>query len=193
MSCFALAPSPFCIEEPTSILYYIRNIKEDKMTEDNRITIEYLADHKQYIDLCASWAYGCWGCRTHGSFERSADMFQKGANKTDLPMTFIALCGDMPTGMISLWESDHDGSPDQIPWLASLYVHPLYRGKGIASLLIERLEKEAVDLGFKIIWLFTEDAEHLYEKNGFSKVETKMAKYGMATMMVKNLNPAHTD
>ncbi len=92
-----------------------------------------LADYPEYIPVCASWAYGQWGCQSGIPFDHVIEKFIKGANKTTLPITFIALYGSKPTGMISLWTSDYNGRPNLSPWLSALYVHPFYRHKNSAA------------------------------------------------------------
>lgn len=56
-----------------------------------------------------------------------------------------------------------------------VYVNPLYRGQGIASLLIAAMEKKLKALGYKTLFLetgvFQEKAITLYEKLGYVRTE----------------------
>lgn len=153
-----------------------------------KLNIDYLADHKEFIHTCASWAYGQWGCQSGGSLDRAIAKFTEGANKESLPITFIALYDTKPAGMISLWKSDYDGKIELSPWLASLYVHPFYRHKNIASCLIKELESEAFQRGYSRLFLVTEEAKNLYVKYGWTELEIVDTSYGEASLMTKLLN-----
>ncbi|MVB12748.1 Acetyltransferase (GNAT) family protein [Caprobacter fermentans] len=153
-----------------------------------KLDIIYLADNKEFIQTCASWAYGQWGCQSGGTLDRAIEKFTKGANKVSLPITLLALYDTKPAGMISLWESDFDGKLELSPWLASLYVHPFYRHKNIASCLIKELESRASQLGYSNLFLVTEEAKNLYVKYGWTEIEKVNTAYGKASLMMKSLN-----
>lgn len=151
------------------------------------VTIDYLENHPDFIPVCASWAFGQWGCQSGGSFERANKRFTEGANKTSIPLTLVAIADGKPAGMISLWVSDFDGRPDLSPWLASVYVHPFHRNKGIALSLVKRLEAEALRLDYKRLYLVTEESKGLYEKNGWQEINQVTTHYGNASLMAKAL------
>ncbi|MDD3181363.1 MAG: GNAT family N-acetyltransferase [Alphaproteobacteria bacterium] len=151
------------------------------------ITIDYLENHPNLIPVCASWAFGQWGCQSGGSFERAKNRFTDGAKKNGIPLTLVAIDEGKPAGMISLWASDFEDRPDLSPWLASVYVHPFHRKKGIALLLVKRLEAEALRLGYKNLYLVTEESKGLYEKNGWQEMGHVQTHYGDASLMTKAL------
>ena len=157
------------------------------LMEQGKIKFYHLADHKDMIPVCASWAYGRWGCQSGGSIERAINRFSEGANKKKIPMTLVAMMDGKPAGMASLWESDCESKLHLSPWLASLYVHPFYRGLGIASDLVKKLEKESFNLGYKHLYLVTEDAGALYSKLGWTKLEDAKTLHGNALIMEKSL------
>lgn len=152
-----------------------------------QLNIVFLADHPEFINTCASWAYGQWGCQAGGSLERAISKFTLGAGKENIPMTLMALYDEKPAGMISLWEADYEGKPELSPWLASLYVHPFFRHKNIATSLIRRLETEALRLGYGQLFLVTEDSKKLYQKCGWTELEEVVTHYGEASLMTKLL------
>ena len=51
------------------------------------------------------------------------------------------------------------------PWLALMYVQPIYRGKGIGAQLLEELEKRARKQGFEKVCLFTRDQQGFYQRS----------------------------
>ncbi|AJD43658.1 GNAT family N-acetyltransferase [Rhizobium sp. SEMIA 4085] len=155
------------------------------------IVIEYLESCRDWIPVCTSWSFGQWGCQANGSFEQTKHEFET-STKSSLPLTLVAVEDGRPAGMISLNESDFKGRPDLSPWLKSLYVHPFHRNKGIASLLIKRLEHEALRLGCERLYLTTEDAKGLYMKNDWLDIDRVRTPYGDAALMTKILLGART-
>ena len=62
------------------------------------------------------------------------------------------------------------------PWMSAVYVSPEYRGKGIGTLLCQRILEELKRLKVKEAYLYTADQVQLYAKLGwipFDKVEYK--------------------
>ena len=152
-----------------------------------KIDIVYLADHKEFVSACAAWAYGQWGTqRKDGSLDRAIQRFMEGAQKEAIPLTLIALSNGLPVGMVSLWASDSDNAPELTPWLASLYVHPFHRGKGVASKLVMRLESEAKKLDYETLYLNTEDAQDLYAGLEWKEFRCVTSNFGLASLMRKD-------
>jgi len=133
------------------------------------LSILPLSEKPDAAQTCAAWSFGEWGCyMSDGSLEKSIEAYQTRAlNQNEIPRTWLGLEEDKIAGMISLVECDHSERKDLSPWLASMYVHPMFRRKGYASQLINHLHQEAKNLGFEELYLFTPDAEKLYLKNGW--------------------------
>ena len=96
------------------------------------------------------------------------------AQKSSLPTTFIALQDDALLGSASLVRQTITHQ-HLSPWLSSVYVDPQYRGRGIASALVGRVEKAAAEMGSEKIYLFTPSSEKLYASLGWELME--YAKY----------------
>lgn len=150
------------------------------------IDIAYLSDHPEHIETCACWIYGLWGCQSSAAYDKVLSRITEGAQRETLPMTLVALHNAKPAGTISLWKTDAS-RPEFTPWLSALYVHPFHRNNGIAQLLIERLISEANRLNLKALYLVTEEAKHLYERFGWTKIEQITTPYGEASLMKKEL------
>ena len=123
----------------------------------------------ELAETCAAWSFGSWGCHIETySLEKSIDGYAKrAANTNEIPLTWVGMIDKDIVGMISLVECDHDDHKDLSPWLASMFVHPDFLRKGYASKLIQHLHKEAKDLGYEHLYLFTPDMMDLYEKQGW--------------------------
>ena len=78
-------------------------------------------------------------------------------NDQVLPITFVALDGDLPVGMCSLRENDGI-RPDLTPWLGSVVVDPKYQKQGIGKMLIDVTVLKAKELGFEKLYLFAFDS-----------------------------------
>ncbi len=55
-----------------------------------------------------------------------------------------------------------------------MFVNPDFRGKGIARLLLKKLELVAAEMGYKKVWLETGDRQpeaiRLYENTNYSRI-----------------------
>jgi GNAT superfamily N-acetyltransferase len=101
--------------------------------------------------------------------------------------TFVALEDGQVVGTASLDASDLPVRPNLTPWLASVFVDPEYRSKGIASQLVTRVEQEASARGVTRLHLHTTDRESFYAQRGWMVLERLMAWNLETVVMVKNL------
>ncbi|MBI1326664.1 MAG: GNAT family N-acetyltransferase [Alphaproteobacteria bacterium] len=125
-----------------------------------------------FRNVCAAWSYGEWSSQAVDTqtytLQQALERYNNTASEGNpLMQTWMAVASGKPAGMISFKNNDHPDRPDIYPWLASLFVHPKYRQKGIATLLIKTVETEAIRQGFKEIFLFTSTQAGLYEKHGY--------------------------
>ncbi|MCP5781392.1 GNAT family N-acetyltransferase, partial [Klebsiella pneumoniae] len=60
---------------------------------------------------------------------------------------FVALVSGFPSGLVLLIDNDLDSHAHLTPWLASLYVDPAFRNKGVGKQLIAAAENAARDQG----------------------------------------------
>jgi GNAT superfamily N-acetyltransferase len=134
------------------------------------LQIVSLADHPQYVDVCAAWVFGEWGCLLDGSLEGARLRYLQ-CLKTDMPCAFVALKDGKPVGTVSLRKEDFTSRPDLSPWIGSMYVHPFHRKEGIASRLAIHAEIVARDqLGVRKLYLITELALNIYSRLGWKKI-----------------------
>lgn len=100
-----------------------------------------------------------------------------------IPTTLVALEGDALLGSVSLLENDHDDIRAYSPWLASLYVRPDQRGRGLGIELVRRCEDMAHRLGVVRLYLYTSGQEDFYRKLGWDDVATVSLRGVCATVM----------
>jgi len=92
-----------------------------------------------------------------------------------VPCTFIARVDGDIVGSASLLEDDSKGyHMDWTPWLATVLVVPLFRRRGVARCLVNRVAEDAAAMGYPSLYLWTPVADGLqpmYETMGFEFVE----------------------
>jgi N-acetylglutamate synthase-like GNAT family acetyltransferase len=133
--------------------------------------LEYLADHVSHLPRLATWQHAEFGyLNPANTVERYVERLTVSLQKCDLPTTLIALRDDILLGSASLVRQTITHQHFS-PWLSSVYVNPQYRGGGIASALVGRVEKAAADMGSERIYLFTPSSEKLYAGLGWELME----------------------
>lgn len=135
--------------------------------------IVYLSELSQLVGLCAWWAFKTWGKYNPSyTLTKRIESFAQHCNTEQIPLTVLYLNEDgLPLGMASL--RDNDGiRPDLSPWLGSVYVDTLYRGKGIGARLVREIENIARQLGHETIYLLTyeESLPDWYTRLGWKEI-----------------------
>ena len=122
----------------------------------------------------AAWGFAEWGHLNPGeTLARRVIRIQGKMNVDRVPIAFVAL--DDRGGIVgtaSLIFDDLEGDPRN-PWLASVYVPPEQRKKGIASALVQTVEDAARRLGYTRLYLFTSTAPKLYADLGWRPLEQR--------------------
>lgn len=150
--------------------------------------LEPLADHLDIVPTIAAWHHAEWGhLNPEFSLEARADRLRKRGTRSGIPTAVIALIGDEVAGSASLVEADMDSHPELTPWLASVFVAPEFRGRGIASALVGVIEDRAVEEGVETMWLWTPDQERLYARLGWETVAREPYRDLEAVIMRKDL------
>ena len=93
-----------------------------------------------------------------------------------VPMTLIALIDNELAGSCRICEDDFDGArPNLTPWLATLFVLPEHRGKGVGSALANKAANEVQASGCgDVLYLWAcerEVAMGMYRKLGWEVME----------------------
>ncbi len=151
--------------------------------------IEYLADYPEHLPQLAEWHHAEWSKYNPGdTVEKRVERMQEHLGKRQIPTTFVALEGDALMGSACILAQDmHDGCTDLTPWLASVYVSPDFRKRGVGSALVTRVEQEARDIGITTLYLYTPDRESLYARLGWAVRERREYMGGPVVVMEKEL------
>ncbi len=130
--------------------------------------IENIADCPNFVETVARWQWGEWGhLDPDDSLAARITSLRDQTDPNRIPTTYIALDGDAPLGTASLVKHDMSMHRELSPWLASVYVTPTARGRGVASALVRHVVGQAAAMGVTRLSLYTPDAQRLYEKLGW--------------------------
>ncbi|KAF0105890.1 MAG: N-acetyltransferase GCN5 [Rhodospirillaceae bacterium] len=133
-----------------------------------------LVERPDLAEQVSVWGFDEWGHLNPGQTldERRAEI-QDAMNVDRMPIAFVALGDDDGiVGTASLIFDDLEGDPRN-PWLASVYVPPEHRKKGIASALVRAVEEAARRIGYDRLYLFTSTAPALYAGLGWRALEQR--------------------
>jgi len=127
------------------------------------VRIENLADHTEVLlELAALHIEFFSRFNAEMTPESRAEQLGARSRKNTIPLTMVALDRETPIGSASIVEHDLDSRMDLSPWVASVVVRSDYQRQGVGTALMKRIEKEAVKLGIKKLYLFTPDMEVFY-------------------------------
>ena len=133
-----------------------------------------LVERPDLAEQVAVWGFGEWGHLNPGqTLEPRRAQVRRKTNVDRVPIAFVALGDDDGiVGTASLIFDDLEGDPRN-PWLASVYVPPEHRKKGIASALVRAVEDAARRIGYDRLYLFTSTAPSLYAGMGWRTLEQR--------------------
>ena len=126
----------------------------------------------KFIPTLAGWHYGQWAyLNPESSVEHRISSLKDELHADGIPVTYVAVSKDTLLGSASLVPHDMHTRMDLSPWLASVFVAPEHRNRGVGSALIDHVAKEAGKLGYQTIYLFTPDREAFYKRLGWTFFE----------------------
>ena len=136
------------------------------------MTIEYLADHPEFLSILAAWQHAEWGyLRPGDTIEARTNRLRGEGERGRIPLTVVAHEDGEVLGSASLIPHDMDTRMELSPWLAGVFVGPDYRRKGIGAQLVRRVMAEAASLDVPILYLYTVHSEKFYTDLGWSLQE----------------------
>ena len=133
-----------------------------------------LVERPDLVALVSAWDFKVWGHLAPGDTpERREAKIREMLNVDCIPATFVAIDeGGGGIGTAALVFDDLEGDPRN-PWLASVYVPPEHRKKGIASALVRTVEDAARRFGYARLFLYTASARALYAGLGWRPLEQR--------------------
>jgi GNAT superfamily N-acetyltransferase len=152
------------------------------------IEITRLKPNTAELQTCAAWRHEAF-LKSYGySLSDSAAQLTKLATQPDEYETaLIALADRNLAGICLLVLQEFEALHDVSPWLASLYVAPEFRKRGVARRLVAAIEDQARSHGVARLHLYTGDAEKFYLKCGWSLAEQGIADGEPYAFMIREL------
>jgi GNAT superfamily N-acetyltransferase len=137
------------------------------------IEIEYLADHPKFVPQIARWYFDEWGYKiSENSVERIAERLYAKLNREQAPIPIVAITNRKLIGTAQLKIREMDIYPDREFWLGGVYVDFTARRRGVAKLLVQRIEQIAKQLKIRELFLQTEKLTGgLYAELGWLPIE----------------------
>jgi len=136
------------------------------------VKIVHLAACPEVVPTLAAWVQDEWGPVLPGvTFADLVARFESATAPGAIPETFVALEDGRPIGMASIVAEDMPTRPELTPWLASVYVIPEARRRGVGSALVRRVMDAMEALGIDRLYLFTPDQVAFYRRLGWEPLE----------------------
>ncbi|MGY6274297.1 GNAT family N-acetyltransferase [Methylomonas sp. MgM2] len=146
-----------------------------------------LKDESRHIEKLAEWHQRQWAALNPGqTLEQRIAYMQAYLNEGLVPSTFIAE-GPELMGSAAIIAKDMDTKPDWTPWLASVFVAPKYRNRGVGSRLVEHVMQQAQDAGIDRLFLFTPDRVSFYQRLGWTMLAEEAYRGHTVTVMTADL------
>jgi len=132
-----------------------------------------LRDKPELLETLARWHQAEWSHLNPGeTLEQRIIRMQPLLNDKLIPSTFIAF-DNILYGSAAIVESDLDNRPELSPWLASVFVKPEHRNKGIGSALVHYVMQQAKLSNIEKLYLYTSDREAFYHRLGWKPIATE--------------------
>jgi N-acetylglutamate synthase-like GNAT family acetyltransferase len=142
----------------------------------------------EHFTLLAQWHHKQWSylnpCET---IEQRIIRMQPYLNDDFIPSTFIAEADGL-LGSAALVSSDMETKPQLSPWLASVYVAPEHRRKGVGAKLVLHVMAQAKLAGIDTLYLFTPDKQSFYHKLGWRFINEEEYHGHLVAVMQARLN-----
>jgi predicted N-acetyltransferase YhbS len=150
--------------------------------------IDYLADHLDLAPLLAARHYQEWAALlAEWSLNEAQADLQSHTGRRQIPTTFVAIEQERLLGSASLLAKDLEGWEHLSPWLASVYVLPEFRGRGLGRQLVTHAVEEARTLGVATMYLFTAGQAAFYERLGWQLLRLTEHRGRSVTIMHQTL------
>lgn len=143
--------------------------------DDMQIELKQLSQCPQHLLAVGTWIYEQWWKRPNNSVEVVLRLLEAHTEKDKVPFTVVALAEGTPAGSCCVIENDCVHRPQYAPWVAAVYVKPEFRGRGVASSLLQEAARIAARVPLKGLYIdCLAKTARVYEKNGWSILEREV-------------------
>ena len=131
------------------------------------VVIRPLADRPESIPVLARWFHTEWSGIDGRSLISIEMQLRENLSPDSIPITFLAEVQTQIVGTVSLDISDFPGLDHFTPWVASLYVAPPVRQKGIGTALLFHVQQFAKWRKLEPLYLWTLRDIRFFENSGW--------------------------
>ena len=143
-----------------------------------------LKEESEHIPTLANWHHNEWAyLNPDDSLQKRIEEMQSYLGRGLIPSTFIAKERNRLTGSAAIVKYDMDTRLELSPWLASVFVAPEYRQKGIGTKLVLHVMEKAKDEGISTLYLFTPNKDKFYRELGWSAFSKEAYRSQEVTIM----------
>ena len=136
--------------------------------------IKTLSEVPEHLETLAKWHHQQWGyMNPDNTLENRIAGMRNSLSADAVPQIHIALEDGHVLGSAAIVEHDMSTHKEWSPWLASVFVNPDFRQKGIGGKLVQSIMNYAKEQGFDKIYLFTPDKRAFYERLGWQFLATE--------------------
>ena len=158
------------------------------MSDNIKTSFAYLADHPEFLPILADWYFTEWGHLDPQSSKESIERELLGyLNKDRIPLTVIGTRDSQPIASAILKLREVETHPQYLHWLGGVYVHPVFRGHGIGSELVEFTAAQAAKLQVADLYLYTRGNEGFYSRLGWRTIEKPVYQGRVVSIMKRRL------
>jgi GNAT superfamily N-acetyltransferase len=145
------------------------------------------AERPDLIPEVSLWLWREWGVRRGRTQAQVAEAMASRVAAVGPEQCFVLLDGGRPAATASLVHHDLDARPDLTPWLASVFVHPEFRGRGHAPRVVRAVEASVKAAGIASFYLDTNTAAPLYAGLGWMTIGQSVDLGEVVTLMRRDL------
>lgn len=156
---------------------------------ERAVEVVPLGERPDLVPLLARWLWAEFGHLDNMSLAETQADLAAAILARDMPRVFVLLEAGEPVGTASLLAQDLPERPDLTPWLASVFITPEARGRGLVHHLIRSVEAEASRQGHRRLWLYTWRSRTVYARAGW-RVADHVTREGLVfDIMDRDLTP----
>jgi N-acetylglutamate synthase-like GNAT family acetyltransferase len=151
--------------------------------------IKDIRDEPHHISTLAEWHHNEWSYLNPGeTIEKRIEKMQSYLGANLISSTFIAKDEGGLLGSAAIIANDIDTRPEWTPWLASVFVAPEFRNRGIGGNLVRHVMQKAQEAGVEKLYLFTPDRVSFYEALGWQIFKDELYRGHRVTIMYTDLS-----